>query len=589
MIELIALVIIFWTPVTIVLVKKYLWDLYYWQIKEYRWDRFWTHLRWDQDEHNRNYFIVGIKFVLFSLVTLMFESPVLAMIGIAIAYSLWVFESFEFITDLLNKKIVKPALKNIRNVLIMVIIMFLSFLVPALITFPFTVFERAAAEYGSDTVGYFVEKFTDISSQTFPDVFILIGLLTMFGLFLDLAAPFIVPIGVFLTWPLAKIKRERIVMKGKEKFDSLKNDLTLIAITGSQGKTTTKEILYEILSTKYKVAKTPENYNTDVGVATAMMTELKNDTEIFIAEMGAYRKGEIKKMVTNFPPDIGVITDIDTQHLGIFGGKNNLKVAKSEIVRYMKGNGIAILNGDNAQIRDVAETLQNFVGLVSSEKENFELLDKFEDPKKKYIKATNIKSTKTTLSFTVVDNDTKEEVKLKNYGEHLVNNLLIALSIATRLDMTLKEAISALEKSKLTLPRLVTETGDNETIVLNDSYSSSYKGFIAAVNQMDKVRKNKSSKRILITKGILELGKDKKTIYKKLVHNVREKIDVVISTDTLLLDLFMHENIDIEIIKVKSPEEMIYEFRRNAEPNDVVLLEGRLHPKVIQAVVSDKM
>ncbi|MCA9381451.1 hypothetical protein KC678_04255, partial [Candidatus Dojkabacteria bacterium] len=78
MIELIALVTIFWTPVVIVLLKKYLWDVYFWQLKEYRWDRFWTHIRWDHSEQNRSYTMITAKFILFSLVSLLFTEPVLA-------------------------------------------------------------------------------------------------------------------------------------------------------------------------------------------------------------------------------------------------------------------------------------------------------------------------------------------------------------------------------------------------------------------------------------------------------------------------------------------------------------------------------
>ncbi len=586
MIEVFSLVAIFWLPVLIVLIKKYLWDLYFWQIKEYRWDRFWTHIRWDLDEHNRNYYNIGVKFILFSTTVLLFDSPLLGLIGIVLSYIIWTFESFEYIADLIGGKVIKPALKNIRNILIMILLSSISLVIPYIVALPFAAIERDLS--GVDTI---TEYFTSFSGSSvdilIPDVFILIGFLTLLGLFMDLASPFIVPIGVFVTWPFARLKRRMTINKAKAKFDLIRDRITLIGITGSQGKTTTKELLYEILKSKYRVAKTPENYNTDVGIASAILSEINEKTEIFIAEMGAYRKGEIKSMVKNFTPDISIITDIDTQHIGIFGGRENLKNAKSEIVRYMKTNGLAILNGDSDACRDVATELQNFVTLVSSEKENFKKLDRIEGPKKKYIKAEDIKSTKDSLHFTVRDNDQSYDLKLGDFGKHLVNNILISLAAASKLDMSLNEAASALEKSKIKLPRLVVETGDNNTLVLNDSYSSSFKGFIAAVKYMNEIKPK--GKRIVITRGILELGREKKTVYKDLVHKIRKEIDILITNDPVLLDTFKHENSSVELVKVKNSEEMIYKFREFAQPEDVILLEGRLNPKVIKAVVSDKM
>lgn len=592
MIELISLIIIFWTPITLVLLKNYLWDLYFWQLKEYRWDRFWTHIRWDHSELNRNYSMITLKFILFSLLSLLFYAPVLAAFAIIATFVVYVFEAFDFIADFFTKKIIRPSVKNIRNLLVLAILIFIILCVPTIISIPFITLLDISTEAGSTTLtSYFNTVSSSANTGIYPDVYILFGLLAMFALFLDLASPFIVPIGIAITWPLAQFKRNMIISRAKKKLRNRKKGLTIVGITGSQGKSTTKEILYQILKDRYKVAKTPENYNTDVGIAIAILSEVTEETEIFIAEMGTYRSGEISKIVESFRPDIGIITDIDTQHVGLFGGYMKLRNAKAEMVQFMKKDGYAILNGDSANIRTVAETINDkFTVLVSSDPHNKKVLDMMENPKLKYVFAENIKETSAKLSFEYTDDGLSEKISVKHQGKHLVNNILIAITAAIQLGLSLNEVSSRLSKINLELPRLTYETGDNNTVVLNDSYNSSHKGFIAAVKYMNHVKKKeKLKKRIVFSRGIYELGKEKKTVYKNLLNNIKEDIDILVSSDPLLIQLAKKDNLNLELHYIKNYQDMIYFFRENANEGDIILLEGRLHPEVIKTIVSDKM
>ena len=580
MIETYSLIILFWIPVLIVLFKKYFWDLYFWQIKEYRWDRFWTHIRWDQSEPNRSYYSVGIKFILFSLTTLIIKVPQIALLAMIASYVIWVFESFEYISEI-KTNLIRPSIKSLRNILIIFYLFIISTLIPLLITLPFSLLDRS-----SNFIGFFSQSFNEAQDFIYPDIFILIGFLTLFGLFMDLATPFFVTTGVFITWPISFLKRKLVIYRARKKIDLIRDKITLVAITGSQGKTTTKEILYEILKTKYKVVKTPENYNTDFGIASAILSGIKKNTEIFIAEMGAYRKGEIKGIVKNFTPDISIITDIDTQHIGIFGGRRQLKEAKAEAVKYMRTNGQAILNGDSEACRDIAKDLENFVTLVSSEMKNIKELKKLESPKKEYIISEKPKFDSNNISFSIKDNNSLTDVNLKGFGQHLVSNVLLAITAASKLGMSFEAAARALENSKIQLPRLTQETGDNNTIILNDSYSSSFKGFISAINYMNNIKF--SGKRIVITKGIYELGREKRAIYKELASQTKNDFDILITSDTALSQAFTYNNTSLEIIKVSNFSEMIYQFREKASEGDIVLLEGRLNPKVIEVIISDQ-
>jgi UDP-N-acetylmuramoyl-tripeptide--D-alanyl-D-alanine ligase len=586
--EVVILVTLFWAPALFVLIKKFLWDLYFWQLKEYRWDRFWTHIRWDQEESNRNFYFLGVKFILFACLTLLFESPVLALIALLLTYIIWVFESFEYIKDIILGQTIKASVRSFRNILILLINLSVPTIIVVLVTAPFTLIDRGKSVLSSPELNEYIQSVTTASpAETIPDIFILLAFIGLIGLFFDIASPFFSPFGVFLTWPLSFLKRQQVIIKASKKYAALSGKLTMIAITGSQGKTTTKEILYEILKDRYKTAKTPENYNTDFGVATSILNEVHGNTDIFIAEMGAYRTGEIQKIVKMFPPDIGVITDISTQHIGLFGGYMKVAEAKSEIVRFLKPGGKAILNGDSNLCRSVASELGEFTVLVTTEKGNSESADLIETPKIKNVTAKNIEFKNNTLRFSFVDDDAVQEYEIHGAAKHLVSNFMIAISIAREVGMSLQEIAESIKKSKMTLPRLSFETGDNDTRILNDTYSSSVKGFKAAVEYLNEVYDGKG-KRIIITKGILELGREKRSLYRDLVREMEGGFDVLITSDTLLSNIVKKENTSVQVVKVSKADEMLYSFRAISEPGDYILLEGRLSPSLVKNIISDK-
>jgi len=154
----------------------------------------------------------------------------------------------------------------------------------------------------------------------------------------------------YLLDPLNDLIKTYYVSKASTKLDHHQK-LIVIGVTGSYGKTSTKEILHQILSTKYKVLKTPSSYNTAVGVANVVLKELKNDHEIFIVEMGAYKKGEIKKICELTKPHIGIITGLNEQHLDRFKTIENTLKAKTELIEALPSNSVIALNFDNSYLR----------------------------------------------------------------------------------------------------------------------------------------------------------------------------------------------------------------------------------------------
>lgn len=129
----------------------------------------------------------------------------------------------------------------------------------------------------------------------------------------------------------------------------------VIAVTGSYGKTTTKEAIGEVLSGKFGVLRTKGNLNTPLGVAIEVINNLRPDHEIFVAEVGMDRLGEIEQSCTIIKPQVGVITAVGEMHLEKLGTLGNIKKAKSELLKALPLDGVAVLNYDDANVREVAK------------------------------------------------------------------------------------------------------------------------------------------------------------------------------------------------------------------------------------------
>jgi len=145
---------------------------------------------------------------------------------------------------------------------------------------------------------------------------------------------FLSPVFIFLSYitylPLEIYYKNKLMSQAKQKLASL-HSLKIIAITGSYGKTSTKDMLYTLLWKKFRVVKTPKSFNTPMGLSQTILDYLKPNTQIFIAELGAYKIGDIKKLTEFLHPTIGVITAIAPQHLERFGSLENIKKAKMEL------------------------------------------------------------------------------------------------------------------------------------------------------------------------------------------------------------------------------------------------------------------
>ncbi len=158
-----------------------------------------------------------------------------------------------------------------------------------------------------------------------------------------LSAAYIGPIlGVIATFPINWLGKTVLMEMARKRVEAVKPKI--IGITGSYGKTSSKELLTQALDGHLKIVKTLKNENTEISIARRILAVIKPGVEIFVMEVGAYRRGEIARVCRMAPPDIAWVTAIGNQHLDLYGGMDNLKRAKFEIVEGLKPGGVAVFN-----------------------------------------------------------------------------------------------------------------------------------------------------------------------------------------------------------------------------------------------------
>ncbi|MBU0975837.1 UDP-N-acetylmuramoyl-tripeptide--D-alanyl-D-alanine ligase [Patescibacteria group bacterium] len=315
-----------------------------------------------------------------------------------------------------------------------------------------------------------------------------------------------------------------------------------------------------ILSSKFKTYSTPKNYNSTIGVAISILENLNWLADVFIVEMGAYKRGEIKEICDLVPPDIAIITAVSEQHLALFGDIENTLMAKYEIVENSKKDATIVLNGDNDLVLRVAGKSSKNKILYSTTKE----LDLW---------ASDIKSKGDYVEFNVHHKGENKRFEVKVLGEHNVSNVLAATASALTLGMTLDEIAEVLKKGskRKKIGRLAIRKSRFGYQVIDDSYNSNSQGFSAA---LDILSRTKGGKKVLVTIGIIEAGDRLGEVYKALARQIVDVCDVLLTTDKRLVSAVKDEKANFEIILDTNLKRQLSFLTRELGREDVVLFEG---------------
>jgi len=357
--------------------------------------------------------------------------------------------------------------------------------------------------------------------------------------------------------------RKKIINDAKKKIAGSK--AVFIGITGSYGKTSAKEMLYDILKNKYKVAKTDANMNSDIGIALSVIKNLKDDTQYFIAELGAYKRGEIKKAAEIVRPTIAVITAIGNQHLSLFGSKKNLVLAKKELLLSLPKNGRIYLNKDIDSLPDLTSNL-NYPICYFSINSKADI----------YVKDTKTLSDGITVK--IVYKDKALPVKIDLLSIRQVSNLLPAVAIAYDLGMTTEEIGGQLLQIKPTDNRLSLKKGINGSLIIDDSYNSNIEGFKTAI---ETARQYTQPVKIIVTKGIIELGQEKSESYEQIVDKIYKAGVKLYTTDRL----FKKMDKNNQVLLFKKEKDLGDYLCSMLDQHTLLIIEGKFTQQFIKSII----
>ncbi len=371
-------------------------------------------------------------------------------------------------------------------------------------------------------------------------------------------------VSIYVNTPIEKFVGFYYRNKAKNKLKSM-NNLSVIGITGSYGKTSSKNILNDILSIKYNSVPTPKNFNTPFGLMITINNYIDKFADVFIAEMGACQEGDINELCRLVHPKYGIITTIGVAHLATFKTRENIQKTKFELIENLPSDGMAILNADDEWQRSY--NIKNDVPV------KWIGIDNDADVMAKNIKLS-ADGTKFDIVFKDDDNSYKFETKLLGY--HNVYNILSAVALGKEMGMSIEQLMAGVSRAKPTEHRLELKKSGNINII-DDAYNSNPTGSKMALD----VLKMMPGKHIVVTPGMVELGDEEDEKNREFGRFIASSADEVIlvgkqKTKPIYQGL-LDENFDEKKIHVINDVMNAFDMIQNLKSdNTYVLLENDL-------------
>jgi len=512
-------------------IKAILFWVYLWQLKEYHRKRFIDHFRTHKGKSIFFNWQIGIKIVFLCLLFL-----VKSIFLVYIVLLLYLLGSLKSLVNFYKRRLKKPIFTFKATIICGGCFMLFAFIVSILLVF------------GVDIIQ-----------------------LVQWLLVMDLLTFLFVSLFVFLMHPFTLFFQHKLLQKAQRKREKFK-DLIVIGITGSYGKTTTKEITAFVLAHKFKVLKTEKHINAEVGIAKTILEKL-NDQEIFVAEIGAYERGKIRQVCKMVKPKIGVLTGINQQHMATFGNQENIIEGKFELIEALPEDGVAVVNWDNRFI------VQNLKLKIKNCNLKLKII-KFAVFNKQEVDlwAEGVKVEKEKISFWLATKEgEKEFCEVNLIGGHNVYAILAACAVARELGISLIEIAQILREIKPDFGAMKLKKGVNGINIVDASYSANPDGVISALEYL-KVWENK---KVIVMPCLIELGKASKKVHRKIGQKIAEVCDLaIITTKDRFKELkkgaaskgMKEEN----ILFIDNSEKIFEKIKSFCEAGDVVLLEGRV-------------
>ena len=337
-------------------------------------------------------------------------------------------------------------------------------------------------------------------------------------------------------------------------------EIPVIGITGSVGKTSTKEMIAAVLSGKWNVHKTEGNFNNEIGLPLTLF-KLKPEHEVAVVEMGMNHFGEIHNLTTAALPDVGVITNVGTSHIENLGSREGILKAKLEILDGLSPEGILVINGDN----DLLGNLED----LSVSKVTYGL-----DSKNDYW-AKDIRNEGMYTLAEVITPKTHYSIRIKALGEHMVYNTLAAIAIAEHYHLNENEIMAGLASYAPAKMRMhITETAYGLTL-LDDTYNASPDSMKAALKVL--MDYQSKGRKIAILGDMFEMGEFAPQLHSEVGEFAKEvEVDLLISIGQLAqhIDLAYKKAGGTSALYFSTKEAFITEMEQIFKPADCILFKA---------------
>lgn len=328
-------------------------------------------------------------------------------------------------------------------------------------------------------------------------------------------------------------------------------NIPVIAITGSNGKTSTKDMVASVVSQKYNTLKTQGNFNSQIGLPLTIL-RLK-EQEAMVVEMGMNQLNEISALTNVAKPTIAIITNVGTSHIGLLGSRENILKAKLEILEGLSKDGTLIINNDNDLLHE-----------WNNKNEKYKVITFGIDNKSDFM-AKNIKMTEQGSNFELINENLKVQVPVG--GKHFVYNSLCAIAVGKLLKIEQEKIVEGIKSFELTKRRMDVKKSKNGAIIINDTYNANYDSVKSGIEYLAQI---KSNRKIAVLGDMLELGEFSKELHQKVGEEIiKNKIDILVTVGKEA------KNIVKKAIELGLQQENIYQLENTEEA--VKLLNKIIH------------
>ena len=340
--------------------------------------------------------------------------------------------------------------------------------------------------------------------------------------------------------------------------------LDVIGVTGSLGKTTTKEVVASVLSTRHRVLKSEGNLNSEIGLPLTVLNGLEPTQEIAVLEMAMYQVGDIRLLARLARPRIGVVTAVLPVHLERLGTIERIQEAKQELVEELPSNGVAVLNADDPRVASMGQATAARVVRYG--------VSPPADVRAELIESHGLRG----VEFDLVHETERQHVHLPLLGAQSVYAALAAAAVALEEGLTLTDVADGLEQLSPALRMLVVD-GINGSRILDDSYNANPESVLAALNLL---RELPGRRKIAVLGDMLELGNEEIPSHQRVGAGAASLVDLLLvygpRSSTTANEARNAGLPKDRIVEAASRDQIVDFLRSELRPGDDVLVKGSL-------------